>query len=180
MLALGFMLVALVPLSTMGDSEGDHTLVKFKGGIGVDPVSNVVVSGTTTTVSPNVVRGISPPGQIWRIADLDASVSIDGHIRVRGRGLLLAGGNGIGTSAGLSVFATLFCGPAATASASNTNQLGVALESDGDFKIDDVLSPLPLDPCSTPVLLIRSAGGSHAWFAAGIVDSGAEHLDKRN
>jgi hypothetical protein len=42
--------------------------------------------------------------------------------------------------------------------------------SDGDFRIDDVLSN-PMTPfpatCASPVLLIRNAGGS--WFAAGIV-----------
>jgi hypothetical protein len=66
------------------------------------------------------------------------------------------------------VFATLFCGPAATATASSSNQLGIALGSDGDFVIDDVLSPMPPASCETPVLLIRTAAGAHHWFAAGI------------
>ncbi|HUO15875.1 MAG TPA: hypothetical protein VMX38_12890, partial [Verrucomicrobiae bacterium] len=105
---------------------------------------------------------------IWVITGLDADVSTDGHIRVRGRGLLLGGGNGIGTSAGLNVFATLFCGPAASASASNSTQTGVTLEANGDFTIDDVLSAQPPNPCETPVLLIRNAAGNQAWFAAGI------------
>ena len=43
----------------------------------------------------------------------------------------------------------------------------VPLEPDGDFRIDDVLSPAPPSPCDTPVLLIVNANG--AWFAAGIV-----------
>ena len=47
---------------------------------------------------------------------------------------------------------------------------GVALDSDGDFTIDDVLSPLPASTCDTPVLLIRTAAGAHPWFAAGIED----------
>jgi hypothetical protein len=162
MLGLGLLLVALVPLSTIAS----NTLVKFKGGIGCDPISNVTVSTATppvTTATANTVMGAVPAGQLWRIADLDAYVSIDGHIRVRGRGLLLAGGNGIGTNAGASVFATLFCGGVA----SSTSPVGVALESNGDFTIDDVLSPTPSNPCGTPVLLIRSAANDH-WFAAGI------------
>ncbi len=114
------------------------------------------------------MRGISPAGQIWRIADLDARVTSDGRIRVRGRGLLLGGGNGIGTNGGQSVFATLFCGSGTSATASSTDQTGVALDSDGDFTIDDLLSPLPVSPCETPVLLIRTAAGAHPWFAAGI------------
>jgi len=166
MFALGFTLVAIVSLCAFGGHG--NSLVRFDGAIGVDPISNVTVSGTTTTVSPNVVRGISPSGQIWRISSLDASVSQDGHIRVHGRGLLLGGGNGIGTNGNQSVFATLFCGPAASATSSSTNEAGVALDSDGDFTIDDVLSPLPTTTCDTPVLLIRTAAGAHPWFAAGI------------
>jgi len=165
-LALG--LVAVVSVSTFGSGKRESLLVRFDGGIGVVPVSNVVVSGTTTTVTPNAVRGISPAGQIWRIADLDADVTTDGRIHVRGRGLLLGGGNGIGTNGGASVFATLVCGPAASPVISSSNQAGVALDSDGDFTIDDVLSPMPPATCDTPVLLIRTAAGTHPWFAAGI------------
>jgi hypothetical protein len=46
----------------------------------------------------------------------------------------------------------------------------VALDEDGNFTIDDVLSPLPQSTCDSPVLLIRTAGGTHPWFAAGIED----------
>jgi hypothetical protein len=170
-LGLGLVLVAFVALSAFGYGKRENSLVRFRGAIGADPISNVVVSATgVTTVSPNTVRGVPPPGQIWRIADLDANVSNDGHIRARGHGVLLGGGNGIGTNGGQSVFATLFCGPASSASASSSNQAGVALESDGDFTIDDVLSPLPPNSCETPVLLIRTAAGAHPWFAAGIED----------
>ena len=105
--SLGLLLVALIPVSTLGNDS----LVTFKGGIGVDPISNVVVSATTPSV---------------------------------------------------------FCGPAASATASSTGAVGVPLDVDGDFVIDDVLSPAPGNPCATPVLLIRNAGGTHGWFAAGI------------
>jgi len=166
-LSLGFVLVGIVALAAFG-YEGERSLVRFHGAIGVDPISNVVVNGTTTTVSPNVVRGISPSGQIWRISDLDANVSLDGRIRVHGRGLLLGGGNSIGTNGGQSVFATLFCGPAATATASSSDLAGVALDEDGNFTINDGLSPAPPTSCETPVLLIRTTGGARPWFAAGI------------
>jgi len=42
----------------------------------------------------------------------------------------------------------------------------VPLEANGDFRIDDFLSPAPPNPCVGPVLLIRNTAGS--WFAAGI------------
>jgi hypothetical protein len=151
-------------------AAGDDTLVRFNGGIGVIPVSAAAgtvdpVAGTSPSVTRNVVRGVNPPGQIWRIADLQAEVSVDGRIRVSGKGLLLAGGNGLGGNGGQSVFATLICEAAAPFTLRNTTVTGVPLQQDGDFEIDDVLTPVPSD-CASPVLLIRNVGG--AWFAAGI------------
>jgi len=169
-LAIGLVFVSVIPFAAFGNGRRESLLVRFRGAIGVDPISNVVVNGTTTTVNANVVRGVSPAGQIWRIADLDANIREDGRIRLRGQGLLLGGGNGIGTNGGQSVFATLFCGAASSATASSTNLAGVALDSDGDFTIDDVLSPVPPSSCETPVLLIQTTAGSHPWFAAGIED----------
>jgi hypothetical protein len=61
------------------------------------------------------------------------------------------------------VFATLFCDSAAH----STNTDGVLLAPNGDFKIDDVLTPLPPTVCASPVLLIRTEGSGN-WFAAGI------------
>jgi len=90
----------------------------------------------------------------------------DGSIKVRGRGLLLAGGNGIGGNAGQSVRATLICEASAPFTLRNTDPV-VPLELNGDFRIDGVLDPLPPAVCDSPVLLIRNPNG--AWFAAGIV-----------
>jgi len=160
------LVVALVALAFTGiASAQDDGELKFKGGIGVIPVTGVAANGT---VNLNVVRGVNPAGP-WRIADLVAFVESNGHIRVRGRGLLLAAGNGIGTNAGASVHATLFCGPATAATA--FDEAGVPLAPNGDFSIDDFLTggPLP-SPCENPVLLIRSGAvpGQGVWFAAGI------------
>jgi hypothetical protein len=161
--AVRALLIALVAMSATGiASAQDGSRLTFKDAIGVIPVTGVGANGT---VNLNVVRGVSP-GAPWRIADFRAEVRSDGHIRVVGRGLLLATGNGIGTNAGQSVHATLFCGPAATATSHSSTAAGVALEPDGDFRIDDYLSPAPPSPCATPVLLIRNVGG--VWFAAGI------------
>ena len=154
-------------------AAADDSLVKFKGGIGVIPVSaGVAVAPTLATaqtvesVNRNIVRGVQPPGQLWTIADLRADVKADGSIKVRGRGLLLAGGNGIGGNAGQSVRATLICEATAPFTLHNTDPV-VPLEPNGDFRIDGVLDPLPPATCDSPVLLIRNPNG--AWFAAGIV-----------
>jgi hypothetical protein len=143
-------------------ASADDSLAKFQGGIGVIPVS----SATATVVNRNIVRGVQPPGQIWVISDLKADVKADGSIKVDGRGLLLGGGNGIAGNANARVFATLICEAAAPFTERNTTLTGVALEPDGDFRIEDVLSPAPAD-CASPVLLIRNAA-NQAWFAAGI------------
>lgn len=174
------LLVAFVALAVTGIAVAQHddkdensrrepALVTFKGGLGVIPVTGVAADGR---VNLNVVRGVNPAGP-WRIAALDARVESDGRIRVIGRGLLLAAGNGIGTNAGASVFATLFCGPAATATAHNSDTVG--LEADGNFRIGDFLSPAPPTACDLPVLLIRNAAGTGVWFAVGIPKLKAEH-----
>ena len=90
---------------------------------------------------------------------------------MRGDGLLLGGGNNIGTNANQSVFASLICVvPQSSPQAftvHSTPTAGVPLDASGDFRIDDVLTPAPPFECVNPVLLIRNLGG--AWFAAGIV-----------
>lgn len=144
------------------------SLVRFEGGIGVIPVSSVAGAanpdtGTFPDVNRNDVRGVPPGGQIWVIARLSADVKTNGRIRVKGEGLLLGGGNNIGGNANASVFATLFCQNLMH----DSNLAGVPLEPNGDFRIDDVLTPLPAEPCESPVLLIRTANGGR-WFAAGI------------
>jgi hypothetical protein len=163
---LGFLLsIGLIfPLSAAAQS----TLVKFKGGIGVHPLSAGQGTATTATViNRNIVRGVQPPGQPWVIADLSARVKTDGSIRVKGKGLLLAGGNGVGTTGGQSVFATLICEGVAPFTERNTSLMGVPLQPNGDFEINDILTPAPFD-CASPVLLIRNVT-AQAWFAAGIL-----------
>ena len=145
----------------------DH-LLRFDGGIGVTPVSSVAVpqndNGTFQNVNRNDVRGVAPGGQPWVIKRLKADIGTDGTVRASGEGLLLSGGNNVGTNGNASVFATLFC----DAVEHSSNLAGVPLDANGDFLIDDVLAPLPPVPCNNPVLLIRTANGGR-WFAAGIL-----------
>jgi hypothetical protein len=162
--------VLLLGIAAPLAASADDSLAKFKGGIGVIPVSaGAGTAATAEVVNRNVARGVQPPGQPWVISDLSAEVKTDGSIRVRGRGLLLAGGNGVGGNGGQSVFATLICEAAAPFVEHSTAAAGVPLGPDGDFRIDDVLDPLPPIPCASPALFIRSTA-NRGWFAAGIPD----------
>jgi len=163
----------VTPLS----AAADDSLVKFKGGIGVIPVSSgVAVAPTLATaltvesVNRNIVRGVQPAGQIWVIADLRADVKTNGSITVKGKGLILGGGANAGRATGQSVFATLICEAVAPFTERSTDAAGVPLAPNGDFRIDDMLSPAPFD-CASPMLLIRNAAGL-AWFAVGIPKTG--------
>ena len=161
-LALATLVISGTVSAQVNNNAAQEATLKFRGGIGVIPVTGVAANGAANL---NVVRGVTP-GAPCRIEDLAADIAADGHIHVVGRGLLLASGNGIGSNAGQRVHVTLFCGAATSATAHSSTLAGVPLESDGDFRIDDFLSPIPQGTCTTPVLLVQNAGD--VWFAAGI------------
>ncbi len=151
------MLIAVVfMVGAITQSARAQSLVSFSGGIG-----DITTGSANTTV-----RGVAAAGQIWVIRDLMADVKQDGSIRVDGRGLLLGAGDGVGSNGNASVFATLFCANDGNVQHSS-NLIGVQLEVNGDFRINDKLSPAPPNTCASPVLLIRVSGNG-AWFAAGI------------
>ncbi|HEY4660662.1 MAG TPA: hypothetical protein VIG91_04110, partial [Terriglobales bacterium] len=156
------MLIALVlamgasTQSILAQNLSSQNLVRFSGGIG-----DISTGSTNTTV-----RGVPAAGQIWVIGDLAADVKQNGSIRLDGRGLLLGSGDAVGSNGNASVFATLFCANDGNIQHSS-NPAGVALDVNGDFRIDDTLSPAPPNSCTSPVLLIRVTGPG-AWFAAGI------------
>jgi len=151
------MLVAVVfATGAIAQSALAQNLVRFSGGIG-----DITTGSANTTV-----RGVAAAGQIWVIKDLTADVMADGSIRADGRGLLLGAGDLVGTNGNASVFATLFCTNDGNVQHSSS-LAGVQLESNGDFSINDKLSPAPPSTCTSPVLLIRVTGNG-GWFAAGI------------
>jgi hypothetical protein len=94
-IVLGSIVAAILGIGCSFAAAGDESLASFRGGIGVIPVSSAAgaanADGTSPSVARNVVRGVNPPGQIWVIADLRAEISVDGRIRVEGKGLLLGG-----------------------------------------------------------------------------------------
>ncbi len=170
----------------------DDDGLRFEGGIGATPVGRINNNGTATPTSDdfpeaNSVLGVNPGGAPWIIKSLRARIGADGRISAKGEGLLLAGGNNIGTRGGpRQVLASLFCRAAPVAPATTGAAIGpfdstfVDLDADGNFEIrsslTDSTGAVPPSPCgdtidNRPVLLIRTvAGGAPgAWFAAGIL-----------
>ena len=76
---LGGFFAPLLAADNNADRNQDNSFVKFRGGIGVVPISNVAVdANNAVTVTRNMVRGVNSPGQIWRIEDLDARIKSNG------------------------------------------------------------------------------------------------------
>jgi len=149
------------------------TLLKFDKGIGVHPVAGLSgtpnAAGAFPDVLRNDVQGVPPGGRPWVIEKLKVTVKDDGSISARGEGLLLAGGNGIGTVGPVtSVAASLFCGT------QRFDSDAAPLSTGGNFVIGGLLNTSPPNPCTGAVLLIRNASSTGgvvtlgSWFAAGI------------
>lgn len=162
----------LFPWSAMAKTPKARPVITFEEIIGVLPVlSGVGSSASATDVDRNIVRGIQPASRPWDVQSLYAGVMSTGMITLKVEGLLLEGGDGIGTNGNQKVFATLACGAAAPFTLHSTAAAGVAVDLDGDFKITDALVPAPPATCVSPLLLIRNVQGD--WVAAGYV-SGLE------
>src|SRR5260370_29451720 len=79
-------------------SEAEDTLVKFDGGIGVNPVSNAPGPGAdAATVTRNIVRGVQPAA-LWVIHNLKAEAKDDGRTAVDARGPVFASRDTIWTT----------------------------------------------------------------------------------
>ena len=153
--------LAVLAALVAGSAHASDPLVQFSGAIGVDPVAGI--DAATGAPVANTVLGVPPGGRGWILRKLRAEIDPDGSISAKGSGLLFTGGNAIGTRGGVTqVFATLFCSGVAH------NSPLADLDLAGNFVIKGRLGTLPPSPCLSPVLLIRNAGGTQPWFAAGI------------
>src|SRR4051794_9674421 len=85
-LALGAGIIGTSAFATDGQ-------LRFDGGIGVDPVAGI----SNNLPVLNTVFGVAPGGRPWVIERLRVDIKADGRISARGEGMLLAGGDAIGT-----------------------------------------------------------------------------------
>jgi hypothetical protein len=138
--------------------------VDWKQIVGIIQPGNKVGSGT------GLVAGGAQP---WTTASGSAEVDLaTGRLQFQVQGLVLAGGNAIGTPDSVTmVKGTLVCDTTGTENGNSTlvDTLLVPLSPKGDARFRGDLGPLPLACINEPNLafLIRTPGG--AWIANGAV-----------
>jgi hypothetical protein len=119
----------------------------------------------------NAVRGIAGAGLPWVLAGGSGSLSRDGHLLVRIRGLVLASHPSVpvslrGTNPFPSFRAVVSClsvGPDGTVAIANVGTGEFEASSSGNSDIDARVS-LP-QPCTAPILLVLGPSGAEHWLA---------------
>jgi hypothetical protein len=187
-----FVVVAtLFAAATAVAGDRPDVTFNFTGATGVQPFRSQ--AGVPVL---NTVAGVNPGGTPWGMTRFEAVIKSNGEIKAQGKGVLLLGGDGIGTRAGpRQVILSLFCRGPFTAPAvagpvvpNAFNSPTVVLNPDGDFDVRGMLTDAtgatpPVDCGNSednrPVLLVRSVTPANAetgapaipgaWFAAGIL-----------
>ena len=182
---------ALLAAGTAVAGEEPTVNFHFTGAIGDQPFRSQAGAPVLNTVA-----GVAPGGTPWGMTRFEAVVKSNGEIKAEGRGVLLLGGDGIGTRAGpRQIILSLFCrGPIVAPAVAGPvvqnafNSPTAVLNVDGDFVVKGLLTDAtgatpPLD-CGNdldnrPVLLVRSVTPANAetgapaipgaWFAAGVI-----------
>jgi hypothetical protein len=95
-------------------------------------------------------------------------VSRDGRVRVRIEGLVFAEGPNVGKNTVPKLAATVYCGGTGVGTTAP-----VAFSSDGDARIDQMLTTAPSRPCLAPAVLINPAPAGSAATGTYIAASGA-------
>ena len=132
-------------------------------------VRGIVQPGAVVGTGSGAVTGAGSP---WSTTGGDVDVNLDrGSVDVKVRGLVLAGGNSIGTRGGITaVKGTLVCDTDGSVSGDSALvDTGLAtLDEQGNAHFDSVVGAFPAE-CSEPdiAFLVRTGGG--AWIAFGAV-----------
>jgi hypothetical protein len=115
------------------------------------------------TQAGNVVDGIAGGGQPWSTLSGEASVDLrDGEIEFDVRGLVLAGGDAIGTPGPVtSVAATIVCGAGQSVA---TPQIPLSTQGDAHFE-GDIAVPAACTSANVNFLLVAGT----KWIANGSV-----------
>jgi hypothetical protein len=119
----------------------------------------------------NTIRGIAGGDLPWVVQAGSGSLSRDGHLLVRIRGLVLASDPSVPVSlrgtnpfpAFRAVVSCLSVGPDGAAAVTNVGTGDFEADSEGNSDIEARVS-LPR-PCTAPIVLVTGPGGAARWFA---------------
>jgi hypothetical protein len=148
------LLVAIAFPSQAGDSGS----VRWKRIIGIEQANNVV-------------GGITGGGQPWSAIDGEVEVSLTyGGVEFDVRGLVLAGGNSIGTPDGVTnVMGTLVCGLAAGETPTVIDTPAVPLSPQGNADFLGSFNSSTAGCSATDVAFLIRNAASGAWIGNGSV-----------
>ena len=156
--AIGALLLVAIASPSQADDSG---FVRWKTIIGIEQASNVV-------------GGITGGGQPWSAREGEVEVSLsDGGVEFDVRGLVLAGGNSIGTPDGVTqVVGTLVCGLAMgeTPTVIDTNPVPLSAQGNAEF-LGSFNSSTAGCSATDVAFLVRNAttGVGAAWIGNGAI-----------
>jgi hypothetical protein len=156
MKTLGIAALAAVLLAAFASPSQAQNIVVWRAIIGIAQASNVV-------------GGITGGGQPWSTREGEVLVELDnGFVVFEVRGLVLAGGNTIGTPGPVNqVKGTLVCGPgSASPTVIDTPLVPLDAQGNAEFSGSFSSSTAGCSPMDT-AFLVRTAGG--AWIGNGSV-----------
>jgi hypothetical protein len=159
-LAGGALLFVGLASPSLADDSG---LVRWKKIIGIEQAANVVGN------APNTATG---GGQPWSTLDGSAVVNLaDGVVDFEVRGLVLAGGNSVGTPDGVTnVVGTLVCGlmPGETTTLIDTQPVPLSAQGNAEF-FGTFNSSTGSCSATDVAFLVRNAAGTEPWIGNGAV-----------
>ncbi len=155
-------LAAAVTAPSFATAGDPH--VRWDEIVGLIQPANLVGSGTGQ---------VAGGGQPWSTSRGAAIVNLaTGRVHFRVEGLVLAGGNGVGTRAAIAeVKGTLVCDTDGSASGGNSVLVDtplVALSAQGDAEFDGSVGALP-GACFEPDIAFLVRIGADRWIANGAV-----------
>ena len=162
---------AIVLLASSIASSAKADSIRWRTVVGILQAGNVVGG---VVQNGNVVGGITGGGQPWTTLGGRARIDLaNGRSDFDVQGLVLAGGNAIGTPDGINmVTGTLVCIIANSPTPVTVDTIPVPLSPQGDADFSGTIGPIPTACNATNVaFLIRIAGGANAgrWIANGAV-----------